>query len=61
MMRITIEVPAAFNCNVGIRTEAEGVPEQAIRPMLQMAMDALVAEIDSLEDCPYHQRGAREE
>lgn len=55
MMTITISIPNDTG-NVGIHTSARDVSPSEIKPMLLRAIHALQAELDAVDDCPYHQR-----
>lgn len=55
-MELTVIITVTDEPNVGVQTRARGVPEAQIRPTLLLAQRALQAEVDALEDCPFHNR-----
>jgi len=55
-MEISLTITVTEDPNVSVKTQARDVSEAQIRPALLRAQRALQAEIDALEDCPYHQR-----
>lgn len=57
-MNLTITITISDDPNVSIQTHAVKVTEEQIRPALARAMSALQAEIDALEECPYHKTPA---
>lgn len=56
MPEMTITISVREGENVGVHTKAEDVSEAQVRPMLDRAVRALLAEREALESCPYHQR-----
>ena len=55
-MNLTITIYVTDDPNVSVKTQAVDVIEAQIRPALKRAQRALQAEVDALEECPYHRR-----
>lgn len=56
-MNITITICVTDEPNVSVKTKAVDVSEAQVRPALERAQRALQAEVDALENCPFHNRG----
>lgn len=59
-MKLTITIVVTEEANVGVKTQAADMNEAQIRPSLDRAQRALQAEVDALEQCPYHQRSIQD-
>ena len=53
MMTFTIEVPNGDG-NIGVRTVARDVSPREVKPMLRRAIEALEAEMQDFDKCPWH-------
>lgn len=53
MLMITINVPDGDE-NVGVHTVARAVLPGNVKPMLRRAVQALVAELNAVDECPWH-------
>lgn len=54
-MEITLTISVTESENVSVRTQARNISQAQIRPALIRAHHALQAEIDALDNCPWHQ------
>lgn len=55
-MELKITITVTDDPNVSVATKATDMTEAQIMPTLLRAQRALQAEVDALEQCPYHQR-----
>lgn len=53
-MELTLTIAVTEDENVSVRVRARDVSRAQIRPALKRAQQALQAEIDDLENCPWH-------
>jgi hypothetical protein len=58
-MNLTLTITVTEDENISVQTRARDVSEAQVRPILFRALHALQAEIDALEDCPFHKRSTR--
>jgi hypothetical protein len=54
MMTITISIPDDDDENIGIHTVARAVLPGNVKPMLRRAVRALEAELNAVDECPWH-------
>jgi len=53
-MKITFTIVVTEAENISIRTQAEDISRSEARPALVRAVVALQAELDALDECPWH-------